>query len=257
MQHWPAATILMIAGLIILSVIAFPWYTWLMWKDEKHISSRFLFIVIGSLAIIIPGALFNLNLQYAYEDGFYPHQEQQQSMYKYLYSTNSKLMNEYRDSIIYPQLEKLHTETTDLISLITNIQVKMVQESEGEPGKPAVADDKIRKTEYGIAIQYRMLTRPFHPGPAKDYLLAGCTSREELDKAIQDYCNMISDLVPEGDREKYRAFLEPSVYLPDASAENSGISLMTGLHALELLKNGILTIESKMFNVITGETKSV
>ena len=255
--HWPTATILMVIGLIILSVIAFPWYTWLSWKDEKHISSRFLFIVIGSLVIFISGALFNLSLQYAYEDGFYPHQQQQQELFKYLNNRNGTLVNYHKDSLDYAEIEKFHSATKAIISLIDNIQIKMVQASEGKPDKPAVADDQILKTEYGIEIQYRMLTRPFHLGPVRDYLLPGCTSREELDKAMQDYCNVISDLVPEGDREKYTAFFEPSVYLPGDSAENTEISLLTGLHALELLKNSLLTIESKIFNVIIKETKSV
>jgi hypothetical protein len=255
--HWPAATFLMVAGLIILSVAAFPWYTWLMWKDEKHISSRFLFIVIGSLAIIIPGALFNLNLQYAYEDGFYPHQQQQQELFKYLNNRNSTMVNFHKDSAGYAEIEKLHSATKDIISLIDDIQVKMVRASEGEPGKPAVADEQILKTENGTEIQYRMLTRPFQPGPVRDFLLPGCTSRKELDKAMQEYCNLISELVPERDRGKYKVFLEPSAYLPGDSAENTEMSLMTGLHALELLKNSLLTIESKIFNVIIKETKSV
>jgi hypothetical protein len=255
--HWPTATFLMVAGLIILSVIAFPWYTWLTWKNEEHISSRFLFIVIGSLAIFISGALFNLSMQYAYEDGFYPHQQQQQELFKYLNNRNSSLVNYHKDSLDYAEIEKFHSATKAIISLIDNIQIKMVQASEGKPGKPSVAEDQILKTGNGIEIQYRMLTRPFHPGPVRDYLLPGCTSREELNKAIQDYCNLISALVPEGDRERYRAFLEPSVYLPGDSSERPGISLMTGLHALELLKNGILTMESKMFNVIIMKTRSV
>lgn len=255
--HWPGATVLMLTGLIILSVIAFPWYTWLMWKSENHISSRFLFIVIGSLAIIVPGALFNLSMQYAYEDGFYPQQQQQQELFKYLSDRNNSLINLHKDSLDYAEIEKFHSATKAIIGLIDNIQIKMVQASEGKQGKPAVADDQILRTENGIEIRYRMLTKPFQPGPVRDYLMSGCPSREELDKAIQDYCNLISALVTEAERYRYTAFLEPTVYLPDDSAEQSEISLMTGLHSLELLKNGILTIESKMFNVIIRKTKSV
>ena len=257
MLHWPGATTLMLTGLIILSVIAFPWYTWLMWKSERYISSRFLFIVIGSLAIIVPGALFNLSMQYAYEDGFYPPQQQQQELFKYLYNKNSLFVDIYQDSSCHTEIERLHSATAGLISIIDNIQVKMVRESEGQPGKPAVADDQILKREFGIEIQYRRLSRPFNTDPVKDFLLPGCSSRKELDKAIGDYSNLISDLVPDGDWDNYNAFLEPSVYLPADSAENQGISLMTSLHALELLKNCILTMESKVFNVIIGNTKSV
>jgi hypothetical protein len=111
-QHWPWASISMILGLIILGVVVLPWYTWLTWKDEKYVSSRFLFLIIGSFAIIIPGALVNLNLQHSYEDGFFPHQEQQQVMYNYLYRNNNALVTRYQDSISYPQIAQLHSRTT-------------------------------------------------------------------------------------------------------------------------------------------------
>ncbi len=88
-QHWSGASILMVSGMIFLCIVAFPWYTWLSWKDERHINSKFLYMVIGTLALIVPGAMLNLNLQYIYEDGFYPHQEQQQAMNNYLYSNNN------------------------------------------------------------------------------------------------------------------------------------------------------------------------
>jgi hypothetical protein len=241
-QHWPLATILMAAGLVILCIIVFPWYTWLSWKDESHIGSWFIFMVIGSLAIIIPGALFNLSLQYSYEDGFYPHQEQQQALQKYLYSSNSTVMSKYCDSLNYPKMEKIHSATTGLISLITNIQIKMVQESEGDPGVPAVADDQIIQTENGPEIQYRLLSRPFHPGPVSDFLMPGCSTREKLNTAILEYSNLISDLAPEGDVNKYESLLAPSVYLPAEITEKAGISLMSGLHSLELLKNSVLAV---------------
>lgn len=54
-QHWPLASILGVSGLILICLIAFPWYTWLTWKNENHISARFIFIVVGFLLILIPG----------------------------------------------------------------------------------------------------------------------------------------------------------------------------------------------------------
>ena len=39
-QHWPLAAMLMVLGMIILCVIVFPWYTWISWKEESHISSE-------------------------------------------------------------------------------------------------------------------------------------------------------------------------------------------------------------------------
>ncbi|MCX6261930.1 MAG: DMT family transporter, partial [Bacteroidia bacterium] len=204
-QHWPGATLLMVVGLITLCIIAFPWYTWLSWKDERHINSKFLFMVIGTLAIIIPGAMFNLTLQYAYEDGFYPHQEQQQAMCNYLYSKNNYLMNRYRDSMNYKGMEELHSKTNNLFALISNIQLKMVQESEGKPGKPAVSADKIVQTA--------------------------------------EYANYISGLEKDAEIQAYKSLLNPATYLPGNDRGVPPVSLMSGLHSLELLKNGLLTIE--------------
>ena len=249
-QHWPGAALLMIVGLITLCIIAFPWYTWLSWKDEKHINSKFLFMVIGTLAIIIPGAMFNLTLQNAYEDGFYPHQEQQQTMYNYLYSNNNHIMNRYRDSLNYKVMEEIHSKTTDLLTLIGNIQLKMIQESEGKPGKPAVSADKIIQKETGRKIQYRLLTNPFPAEPVKDFLTPGCTSRRELENALAEYANYISGLKKGAEVQAYKSLLNTATYLPGNDPGVPPISLMSSLHSLELLKNGLLTIESNLLKSV-------
>ncbi|MBN2864114.1 MAG: hypothetical protein JXN62_13185 [Bacteroidales bacterium] len=62
-QHWPGARLLSLLGLLILFFLAFPWYTWLTWKNEKDVKAEFIFLVIGALAIVIPGMLINLSTQ--------------------------------------------------------------------------------------------------------------------------------------------------------------------------------------------------
>ncbi len=249
-QHWAGAALLMFVGLIILCIIVFPWYTWLTWKSENHINSKFLFMVIGTLAIIIPVAMFNLTMQYSYEDGFYPHQEQQQAMNNYLYSNNNYLMKRYRDSLNYKKMEELHLKTTDLLALISNVQLKMVQESEGKPGKPAVSADKIEGTETGSEIQYRFLTNPFTASPVNDFLLPACTSRRELENALIEYAKYISGIEKSPETQDYKILLDPSTYLPGKDPEVPPISLMSGLHSLEVLKNGLLTIESNLLKSV-------
>ncbi len=250
-QHWSGASILMIAGMILLCIVTFPWYTWLSWKDERHINSKFLYMVIGTLALIVPGAMLNLNLQYMYEDGFYPHQEQQQAMYNYLYSNNNSLLSKSRDSLNYNEMEELHSKTTDILELISDIQLKMIQESEGIPGKPAISADKTVQTEAGNEIQYRLLTKPFHPAPVNDFLMPGCTSRREIENVLAEYANYISGLVKGPEIQDYKSLLAPETYLPGNDNEVSPISLMAGLHSLELLKNGLLTVESNILKIET------
>ncbi len=172
LQHWPMAGALMVSSIIIFGVFLF-WYTWITWKEEAIISSRFLFILIGSVAMIIPGAMINLNLQYSYEDGFYPNQDQQQAMYDFLYANNNSIMLGNHDSADYALMEQIHSKTAGVLSLVSNIQVKMIQESEGEPGIPAITMNQTVQTQAGTRIRYRLLSKPFHPNPVRDFLLPG------------------------------------------------------------------------------------
>jgi hypothetical protein len=251
-QHWPLAGIFMVSGMIILCVITLPWYTWLTWKEENHISSKFLYMVIGLLVIIVPGALINLNLQYSYEEGFYSHQEQQQALCGYLSRNNNSLMTRYHDSLCYPEMEQLHSRTADLLKCISGIQSKMVQESEGRPGEPAVSAEKLTQTDFGLAIQYKLLSHPFLWAPVQDILLPECETRQLLNSMVKEYSDYLVGLAPAGGLKSWTVLLEPSNYLPGTLSEARGISLMSGLHSLELLKNSILTVESQVFKILTS-----
>jgi GldL N-terminal domain len=251
-QHWPLAGTLMVLGMIILCVIALPWYTWITWKEESHISAKFLYIVIGVLSIIIPGGLINLNLQHNYEEGFFSHQAQQKALYDCLYRNNNSLMIRYHDSLNYPQMEQLHSRTTELLSYISSIEAKMISEAEGKPGKPAVISDQIIQTETGPEIQYLNISNPFHPVPVKDFLLPGTSSREELNAMLREYVNYLSGLIPGKGFQEYSGLMNSSVYLPDQQTGNADISMMSGLHSLEVLKNSILTVEYNMLKAVAN-----
>jgi len=249
-QHWPLAGTLIVLGMIILCIITFPCYTWLTWKKENHISSKFLYMVIGLLVIIVPGALINLNLQYSFEEGFYSHQEQQQALYGYLSRNNNSLMTRYHDSLSYSQMQQLHAKTINLLTLIGDVQTKMIEESEGDPGNPALSKDQIRQTETGTVIQYKKLSRAFHKAPVRDFLAPGCNTSKELNSALTEYTNYISGIIPGEDPQNYTSLLEPSLYLPVTMPDEGAISLMSGLHSLELLKNSLLAVESNGLEVI-------
>jgi hypothetical protein len=249
-QHWPTATSFMVIGLLILCILVFPWYTWITWKEENHISSMFIFMVIGFLLIIIPGALVNLNLQHSYQNNYYPGNERQDAMYNYLYRNNSSLVTRYNDSLIFQKLEQLQSRTSEILSVISNVQERMVQESEGEPGKPAVSADKIIQTETGNKILYSKLSRPFVTMPVRDFLIPGCKTRQEINRATSEYLDYLNSLVSGEDTGRYRKLLDPSTYLSDGDPDEVSISLMAGLHSLEVMKNGILTVESCVLNEV-------
>jgi hypothetical protein len=251
LQHWPLATIFMVAGLLILCIVVFPWYTWLTWKEENHISSIFIFMVVGFLLIIIPGALVNLNLQHSYQLNYYPINDQANSMYDYLYRNNSSLVTRYHDSLSYQKLEQLRARTTGVIAVINLVQEEMVRFTEGESGKPAVSADQVHQGKMNHEILYRKLSNPFNIIAVRDHLLTNCKAREDINKAMSGYLDYLAGLVPGEEISRYKKLLDPSTYLPGNDLGNGMMSLMSGLHSLEVMKNGILTAESCVLNKIS------
>ncbi len=250
-QHWPLAGTFLVFGVIFLCFVAFPWYTWITWKEESHISTRFLFIIIGILLIMVPGAIVTLNLQRAYENGFYTNQVQEQAMYSFLYRNNTSLVTRYHDSVSFPQIEQLHSRTNEILNYISGIQIKMIEESEGKPGEPAVSSDKIKQTETGAEIQYRLLSKPFYPAPVIDLLMPECPTRKNLDSVVNDYIDYLKGLSQDEDLKKFINILTTANYLPSGLPDRPA-SMMSGLHSLEFLKTCVLAVEADMIKSIAS-----
>src|SRR5664280_559242 len=250
MQHWPLATLFIIIGIILLCFLAFPMFTWLTWKEESHISSKFIFLVIGFLLIVVPGAMITLNLQHSYQAYYYSNNDQQSVLYDYLFRNTSSLISRYKDSLNYHEMEQLHSKTTGILTIISNIEEKMVQESEGKPDKPAVSASQISMTKTGQKILYSELSRPFDPIPVKVFLMPGCSTRKELNSSMADYVNYLTSITRAEDLLKYKKMLDAEIFLPAGNPDKGEISLMAGLHTLEIMKNGLLTVESCVLKTI-------
>jgi hypothetical protein len=250
-QHWPGASLFIACGVIIIFFVVFPWYTWISWKEDKNVSAKFIFIVVGSLALVIPGVLLNLNLQRNYDAGYYREQIEQQAMFDYKFAENRLFINSYSDTVLSPVLADINSKTNDLLKVIDGIEAKMISESEGKPGVPVAITRQIKETENGPEIQFPTLLRPFHNAPFRDFLQDGTDSRTELNAALKEYSDYLSGLIPREDFNNYEDLLDLSYYLPDFNPETDKVSLLSGLHMLELLKNGILTAESQSFSAIS------
>jgi hypothetical protein len=252
-QHWPTASVLMVLGLVILGLVALPLYTWLSWKEEKSVSAKFIFIVIGSLLIIVPGALINLNLQGMYDNGYYPHLEQQQRLFEVRQASLKSVLQNYRDSAYFQKMTQADSKTTEVIALLEDIRKQMVEEAEGEPGIPAVNPAALIMTDAGSEIIYTKLSRPFHPMPARDFLILSSPFRQKLDKALSGYNEYLSTVSPQLYSEKLSVLLEPSVYLPSKEPEEGMITMLSSLHSIEILRNNLLTVESMVLETIANQ----
>ena len=250
--HWPTTGLLIVTGLFTLFVIVFPWYTWITWKEENHVTAQFIFMLLAPLLLIVPATLVNLNLHRSYDDGFYVQMEQQQALFNYREKSNTTLLNSYHDSLQYKGIEQLNGKTKELLNLINRIESKMVEESEGTRVSSESNIPQIKQTDNGIEIQYRLLTKPFHPDPVKDFLLKGCSSRQELDVALSGYITYLTGLTPGKELEKYTKLLDPSTYLSGDNPRPGEMVLISGLHSLELLRNGVLNAESYALKIVSS-----
>jgi hypothetical protein len=242
-QHWPFAITLMLLGVILLGVIVFPWYAWITYKDETHIKASFIFIIIGTLSIILPGALVNMNLQNTFESGYYPNLRSQQNMSQFLQEKDNLYFTLNKDSVLNPQVLELHNKTNSIISLISEIEAKMIQSSDVESANSPSGNEQIIQTNNGPAIEVSKLKNAFDPLPVKDFLMTGTKTRQELENALIDYTKFVSSLSGPDVSKIVPDILAPSMFLPGEMKEGSYISMISGLHALELLKCTLLTFE--------------
>lgn len=220
-QHWPLATLLMTVGLAMVFFVVFPWYARLTWKDDDHVSSGFIFMVVGALAIVIPSLLISLNSQRNYEGGYFILQKAQQEIFDYKLAENQAMISNCTDTLLKPLLAEINSNTVPLLDLLEGIGNKMTDASDGDA---------------------------FSTGPFSEYLTEGSPARNELNDALKEYSGYLSRLIPEGDAAQFEKLLDPSAYLPETAPGNEKISLMSGLHMLDLMKAGILTAESFAFS---------
>lgn len=242
-MHWQGATILLLSGLSVISFIVLPWYTWVKWKEEKHVRPEFIFLIAGLLSVIMPAALLNLNLQSSFDEGYFTNLEEQQALYKCIFQINGELLASYKDSPAYELMRELDSRTGGLLDVITSVEKKMVGESEGEPGNPVENPSQVVQAEAGPEIRFRQLSFPFHTSPVHDFLVAGNESRDALEKAIQEYRSWLSAKIPADTWNEVDRMLDISMYLSVPAAGDKRSSMLSGLHSLAVLKNSLITIE--------------
>jgi hypothetical protein len=254
-QHWPLATVFLLTGIFLLCFLAIPMFTWLTWKEESHINPKFIFMLLGFLLIVIPGTMLTLSLQQSYQVFYYPFNGQQQALYNYLFMSNNSLISSYKDSSNYHEMEKLHLKTAEILATISNIEKKMVQESEGQPDNPAVSARQISQTENGLEIDYSQISKPMDLRPAKAFLAPGSNTRNELHSSMAEYVNYLSGITSAEAMQKYKKMLDTEMFLSAVTTANGKTSLMAGLHTLEIMKNGLLTVESCVLHTIAVHGK--
>jgi hypothetical protein len=253
-QHWPASSILLILGLITLTIIALPWYTYLTWKDETSIKAKFIFILITAMLIILPGTLINLNLQNRYESSYFTHLDKQKALYMAVKEENMSFLESHKDSVDYAILQSVHNKTAEITGTILSMEAKMINESEGNPGKPANTSAAVERSGDATEISYDLLKRPFDPNIAASYLAKGSSSREQLEIALDKYAESFTSLVSPEELLNLKMLSDPDLILPELVPDNGPVSLLSVLHSTAVLKNNLAIIESRVLHSAANKT---
>jgi hypothetical protein len=150
-------------------------------------------------------------------------------------------------------MKQLHSKTIGMLAAISNIQEKMVRESENQSVKSSRNAGQISGIKADQEIVYTELLRPFDTNSTKSFLLPESGVRKELNSSIAEYVTYLAGVAPAEDLNKYKKMLDADRFLPTGSPVNGEISLMSGLHSLEIMKNGLLTVESCVLNKIARQ----
>lgn len=223
-QHWPMATSFLSFGLAIIYFVAFPWYTRLTWKDDSHVSAGFIYMIAGSLAIVVPSLLIGLNLQKNYEGGWFMLRGQQQALVDYQLTANRSTINSNTDSVVSPVMASVSSETARLLKTIDDIEAEM---------KAEAGEDYFSTTTF------------------QNHLLEGTATRTRLNEALKEYSAFLEDLKPGSNRVIPVGLLDPALLFPPEGPEAQRMSLMTGLHMLDLLKSAVLTAEAYSISALS------
>jgi hypothetical protein len=244
-QHWPGSQILMITGLAGLFFVVLPWHMWLTWKDERNVSAKFIFIIVGSLAIVVPSMLLNLSMQRNFDAGFRLMLSEQQALFRYRLAENRHILDSNADTARTRLLSEINDRTMDLISTIVQLEESMISEAVGEPDTQVSRANHVIKKENGGEIQLVAMIQPFNNEPFSNHFLPGTQSRISLDRALKYYSGFISQLETGTDRSSLFLLLEPESWFPDSEEPEERTSLVSSLHLLELMKNTVLTVETR------------
>jgi hypothetical protein len=138
MMHWPFAALLITAGMFVLCGIAFPWYVIAAYKNETFVRSEFIYLIVGSIIILVPAALTVINVQGRFDEGYHTNIASGSAQYNYLAGTNSNFILEKGDSANSVQMQEIHAATAEVIAVIIRVESEMIDLTPGSPQRKEI-----------------------------------------------------------------------------------------------------------------------
>ncbi len=121
-MHWPGAGVIMIAGCILLVIVAFPLYVYHAYKDRLHIANSFVFILIVMIWYIIPITLISLNLSREVLSNVYEQNQSLKNDLEFLEEINLVTVEGIKDN---QSVYIVNDQSRSLMEFIGEMKVKL------------------------------------------------------------------------------------------------------------------------------------
>lgn len=252
LMHWPLAGVMITLGMVVLFGVVLPWYVISAYKNESFVRAEFIYLIVGSLAILIPAALTVTNIQGNFDTGYFTNIASESAQFNNLAGTNSSLVAEQGDTAKSSRMHELHAITWKVISVINQAELGLIALAEVEAGMPGTNSMQAVQAREVKPIQYRNLSAPFTPLPYGELLSPGSPTRKEIDNALADYRNYISEVFPADVASSVNRLPDAAIYLPEADGLEKRVSLMSALHSLLLMRNSVLVTENVLLKSLTN-----
>lgn len=249
--HLPLSGMLFTAGALLLALIFLPAAVVGFMKEGKSVSMKFMFLVMAITVLLLAFTLLFLSVQGEYGKGFYEQQYQQEALMNYQRERNSTEAMVHQYMFSYRDINEIHRRTSDLMAIVTSLEIEMVKMAEGTSGDPLQDPPQLVGSGAAASISYRDLSNPFSTLPSEQVLNPGTGYREELDKAMEGYTGFLKGLLGTEGMEIIGPLLDHSTLLPDGKAGKLSIGLMPALHAVTVLKNRILLAEIASVKILS------
>jgi len=177
LMHWPGATLIILAGLILFTMIFIPLFVWAHYKNEPHVSSHFIFVMVVSMMAILFLSFMALTISTDVLSEFAAVENQMDDVLNDLEDRNTVIVQEMintsdGDGIV----ASVHLRTDEIESWIGDLKRELVIAT-GPENEEAIA---------GGEIDFSKITKKDAQNiPAKILITEGKAS--QLAEKIKDY----------------------------------------------------------------------
>ena len=132
MNHWPGASVLLLAGSVLLVTVFLPIYAYRTYSKSKSVKASFIYTIIALVYFIVFELLLAINFSHNILGEFVSIEKNETKTTLQLNTLNNKKYEILLNDTAYKNLDisKIKTETNGLYNYIEDIKIRLISKSE-------------------------------------------------------------------------------------------------------------------------------